>query len=58
MKIPKGRSIKKLVPYAATALTLSLAANLKIEHSCSQEPPVHQYPAVLYTYLDLLVGIP
>jgi hypothetical protein len=54
----KLEQLKRLVPGAATVLTLSLAVTLRVEHSCSDGAPQKpaQVPAVLYTYPEFLAA--
>ena len=48
----------RLIPCAATVLTLTVAAQLKVEHSCSQEryPPPQTSPSVIYPYPEILAS--
>jgi len=56
MRFTKTHRAHRLVPCAASVLTLSLIATLKIEHSCSQEPrPQPQTsPSLIYPYPEIL----
>ena len=56
MRFTKTHRAHRLLPCAASVLTLSLIATLKIEHSCSQEPrPQPQTsPSVIYPYPEIL----
>jgi hypothetical protein len=51
--------LKRLIPGAATVLTLSLAVTLRVERSCSDVPvrTPTEIPAVLYSYPEMLVSI-
>jgi hypothetical protein len=51
--------LKRLLPGAATVLTLSIAVTLRVERSCSEVPhgvPT-QIPAALYSYPEILVSL-
>ncbi|HYU52254.1 MAG TPA: hypothetical protein VEK37_04890 [Gemmatimonadaceae bacterium] len=55
IRIPKSHRARGLVPCVATILSLSLAATLRIERSCSAEPfPPPAAPAVLYPYPEIV----
>ena len=56
MRFTKSHRAHRLLPCAASVLTLSLIATLKIEHSCSQEPrPQPQTsPSLIYPYPEIL----
>jgi hypothetical protein len=52
--------LRRLVPGAATVLTLSLAVTLRVERSCSEIPPEvspSRLPAVLYPYAEILASL-
>jgi hypothetical protein len=51
--------LKRLIPGAATVLTISLAVSLRVERSCSDVPTrtPTDIPAVLYSYPEMLVSI-
>jgi hypothetical protein len=48
--------LRRLIPGAATVLTLSLAVTLRVERSCSEAPlrPPPRIPAVMYPYPEIL----
>jgi len=48
--------LKRLLPGAATILTLSLAVTLRVERSCSERPIPNpgSAPSVLYSYPEIL----
>ena len=54
----KLEQLKRLLPGAATVLTISLAVTLRVERSCSDQAPQipTHIPAVLYTYPEMLAG--
>ena len=54
----KLEQLKRLVPGAATVLTLSLAVTLRVERSCSDGVPQKpaEVPAVFYTYPEFLAA--
>jgi hypothetical protein len=53
IRIPKAH---RVVPCAATVLTLTVAVTLRVEHSCSQDirPPVQSSPAAFYPHPEIL----
>jgi len=56
MRFMKTYRAHRLIPCAATVLTLTVAAQLKVEHSCSQEPypPPQTSPSLIYPYPEIL----
>ncbi len=54
IRFPKTHRARGLLPCAATILSLTLAATLKIERSCSQESyPAPPAPSVFYPYAEI-----
>jgi hypothetical protein len=51
--------LRRLIPGAATVLTLSLAVTLRVERSCSEAPlrPPSKIPAVMYAYPEILASL-
>lgn len=57
IRISKTHRARGLIPYAATILSLTLAATLKIERSCSAESfRVPAAPEVMYPYPEMVAG--
>ena len=58
IRFTKTHTARGLLPCAATVLTLTLAASLKIERSCPQDSfPTQTAPSVFYPYPEL-VSVP
>lgn len=50
MRLKNLRSVQRLLPGAATLLTLSLAITLRVERSCSDQPHVDTQPTLHLPY--------